>query len=145
MEDVWKYTVEAQISLWLFLVGCTAPFEFSHNYNSLVHTCSLPKLWMRDTSGSSSLKMLQGLVLKTTENKHGPFYWLHQIHVLPFKEHQNHAEYFYSNIESTRLILEGWESKLLSQLCPYTGKAHLIHCTQCSFPPSRLKSNLGRS
>lgn len=67
MAAVWKCIVEAQISLWTFLLGCRAPFELSHNFTDLVHTCSLLELWVGGTSGSSSMQTLHSFILKTTE------------------------------------------------------------------------------
>lgn len=116
------------------LIITTALCTHVHCPNCGWETHLAPALWKR-----------YNLVLKTTENKHGLFYWLYQTHILPFKEHQNHIEYFYSNVESTRLILQDWENKLLSQLFPHAGKADLTHCTRCSFPPDWLKSNLDRN
>lgn len=58
MVAVWKYAAEAHISLWIFLFGYIAPFEFSHNCTSLVHTCSLPEPWVGDASGACSMQAI---------------------------------------------------------------------------------------
>lgn len=126
MAAVWKCIVEAQISLWTFLLGCRAPFELSHNCSDLVHTCSLLELWVGGTSGASPVQTWLSFILKTIEVNKGLSTGFFKLEGRPtflhFKGHQNSIEYFQASVESP----------------PYCCKARRVTCSASFFhKPSR--------
>lgn len=139
MAAVWKCIAEGQISLWTFLLGWRAPFELSHNCTDLVHTCSLPELWVGGASGASSLQILHSFILKTTEVDMGFTTDFFKLCTRPTFLHLKGLHWVFSELHwvfsgkcwVTILLLQGRESDLLSQLSAQALKADLIHCTHC--------------